>query len=70
MEEVHNSNGHFDRPKEYSEMREFLKFDDPIDFSLLESAFEESAIYTAHFENGPERTTYVAKIDEHDESAG
>lgn len=70
MEEVQSCD-HINTPNdEYSEMHEFVKFEDHIDFALLESAFEESTIYTAHIENGPERTTYVAKIDENDESAG
>lgn len=74
MEEVQNTDSceHvLNSRAEFSEMNEFLKFEDPIDFSLLETAFEESPIYTAQIENGPETiTTYVAKIDEHDESAG
>lgn len=70
MDELPKTENEFNAPKEYAEMHEFIKFEDPIDFSLLESAFEESTIYTAHIENTPERTTYVAQIDEHDESAG
>ncbi len=55
----------------YTEIQEFLNFEDPIDFSILEQAFEDSPIYTANIENGLEQsTTYVAKIDENDESAG
>lgn len=55
----------------YAEVNEFLKFDDTIDFAMLDGAFEDSPIYTANIEHGFERsTTYVAKIDEHDESAG
>lgn len=58
-------------PGPYSEVNEFLKFDDTIDFAMLDGAFEDSPIYTANIEHGFERsTTYVAKIDEHDESAG
>ena len=55
----------------YSGVNAFLKFDDTIDFSILEGAFEDSPIYTANVEHGLERSrTYVAQIDEHDESAG
>lgn len=57
--------------EDYKEINEFLKLDDQIDFSILEKAFEESPIYTANIENGLQKsTTYVAKIDEHDESVG
>lgn len=55
----------------YREMQEFLKFGENVDFSMLENAFEESTIYRADIEDGSQRsTTYVTKMDEHDESAG
>lgn len=48
-----------------------VKLEDSVDFSDFDHAFETSPIYTARIENGVEQsTTYVAKIDENDESAG
>ena len=48
-----------------------VKLEDSVDFADFDHDFEQSPIYTARIENGVKQsTTYVAKIDQNDESAG